>query len=152
MRPSSPDGGDELAGRLAHGFRAVGAGHLGQPPLDGRRSCACASASIDADPHHLHGVARELDQPDDRVDVGPVLEEGNHRNALFGLGTEDQASQADQLLRQASGLQDQPGHLADGGVLVVQPLEQHFVGQKQVALRERAERLFPDVGACGSST
>ncbi len=39
-----------------------------------------ASASIARDPHHFVGIARKLDEPDHGVDVGPILQERDHRH------------------------------------------------------------------------
>ena len=78
---------------LAHGRRAVGTCHLGQSPLDGGR--LVGGQRLDrADPDHLLGIARELDQPDDRVDVVAILQEGDDGDPLLGLGAEDQAAEA----------------------------------------------------------
>ena len=148
----SSHGRDELAGRLHARLPSASVRAISASRRWTRRRLVLGQRLDRADPHHLHRVARELNQPDDRVDVGPVLQKRDHRDALLGLGTVDQASQADLFLGQASGFQDQARHLTNDRVLVVQPLEEHFIGQKRASLRERGERLLPDVGDRESST
>ena len=70
------------------------------------RPASEAMASTALDPHHLLRVARELDEPDGRVEVGAVLQQGDDRDPLLGLGAEDQPAQADLLLGQAPELED----------------------------------------------
>ena len=83
----------------------VGPRHLGQPLLYGRRLVRRQGFDR-ADPNHLLGIAGELDQPDNRIDVATVFEEGDDGDSLLGLGAEDQAAEADLLLRQAAGLEE----------------------------------------------
>src|SRR4051812_6074172 len=90
---------------------------------------------------------RELEQPDDGVDIRAILDEADDRRSLLGLWADEQAAQADQLLAQAASLEHDSGGFTNAHVGVVQPLEKHIFGQERWALGERDKGLATDIDA-----
>ena len=128
--------GTTLPAAVAHFGRRVGLRHLAQPLEDfGSSTLGQGRDGVGAD--QVVVVVRELEEPDDGIDVGPVAEPGDDRCPVFGLGIEDQAAQLDLFAGQPARRQEQLRRLGDAGLGVMEPLQDRILGQEHGTLGER---------------